>query len=147
MHDCFIVYILIIYIAHLASESHSLEDSVSMCLLPELFPFHQAFASNLACKHYNRSIQQKCWDAWHSIVEARWRSRVERACQAKAQEVCMALTNDYEVKIASVSVMSAFFWVLALNRPNQEDIMHHCQYSSPSVIRPPYLPRNYGHIR
>lgn len=29
---------------------------------------------------------------------------MERACQAKAQEVCQQLTNDYEAKVAGVSV-------------------------------------------
>jgi hypothetical protein len=29
---------------------------------------------------------------------------VERACQAKAQEVCMNLTNEYETKVRSVSI-------------------------------------------
>jgi hypothetical protein len=43
------------------------------------------------------------WAAWHSIIEDKWRHRVEKACQAKAQEVCMQLTNDYETKISSVS--------------------------------------------
>ena len=63
----------------------------------------QAFASNLARRHYERNLSQKCWVAWHSVVEARWKQRVEKACQAKAQEVCMALTNDYETKVKSVS--------------------------------------------
>lgn len=63
----------------------------------------QGFASNLAYRHYHRTLQRKVWDAWHSVVEARWRQRVEKACQAKAQEVCITLTNDYETKLASVS--------------------------------------------
>ena len=29
---------------------------------------------------------------------------MERACQAKAQEVCQQLTNDYEAKVAGVRV-------------------------------------------
>lgn len=29
---------------------------------------------------------------------------MEKACQSKAQEVCMKLTNDYEARLASVSV-------------------------------------------
>lgn len=63
----------------------------------------EAFASNLARRHYQRTLQQKVWAAWHSVIEARWRQRVEKACQAKAQEVCMALTNDYETKLSSLN--------------------------------------------
>ncbi|CAH1789356.1 unnamed protein product [Owenia fusiformis] len=61
------------------------------------------FASNLAVKHYQRGLKQKVWDSWHAVVEAKWRQRVEKACQSKAQEVCMNMTNDYEAKIASLN--------------------------------------------
>ena len=37
------------------------------------------------------------------IIVEKWRRRVEKACQAKAQEVCISLTNDYETKLQSVS--------------------------------------------
>lgn len=68
----------------------------------------EAFASNLAYQHYERTLQKKVWDGWHSLVVTRWRQRVEKACQAKAQEVCIALTNDYETKLASLNeTMSA----------------------------------------
>lgn len=60
----------------------------------------------MAYRHYQRTLSQKVWDAWHSLVESRWRQRVEKACQAKAQEVCMQLTNDYETRLASVSYMN-----------------------------------------
>ena len=56
----------------------------------------------LAERHYSRSLTQKVWAGWHSVIENKWRLRVEKACQAKAQEVCMSLTNDYETKLASV---------------------------------------------
>ncbi|KAK2156598.1 hypothetical protein LSH36_209g04027 [Paralvinella palmiformis] len=63
----------------------------------------EVLASKLAERHYHRLLLQKSWDGWHSIVESKWRERVEKACQSKAQEVCMALTNDYETKIASLN--------------------------------------------
>ncbi|XP_070536064.1 centrosomal protein POC5-like isoform X2 [Ptychodera flava] len=63
----------------------------------------EAFASCLARKHYHHKIMSKVWDGWHSIIEAKWRHRVEKACQSKAQEVCMTLTNDYEAKLASLN--------------------------------------------
>ena len=68
-------------------------------------PFiHQSFTSRLAAKHYERRQMTRVWAGWHSIIEAKWRQRVEKACQSKAQEVCMQLTNDYETQIASVSI-------------------------------------------
>lgn len=38
--------------------------------------------------------------AWQSVQENKWKERVERACQNRAQEVCEQLTRDYEEKIA-----------------------------------------------
>lgn len=37
------------------------------------------------------------------VIVEKWRRRVEKACQSKAQEVCISLTNDYETKLKSVS--------------------------------------------
>lgn len=60
----------------------------------------ESFCLMIAKKHHQRCLQRKVWDAWHSVIETKWRVRVEKACQAKAQEVCIQLTNDYEAKIA-----------------------------------------------
>ncbi len=62
----------------------------------------QAFASTLAARHYERTLARRAWAAWRAIIENSWRQRVERACQAKAQEVCVQLTDDYERKINQV---------------------------------------------
>ena len=71
----------------------------------------QAFASNLARKHYHSKLQQKVWAAWHSVVESRWQQRVEKACQTRAEQVCIELTNDYETKLASVCISQQFIVV------------------------------------
>ncbi|PIK35131.1 putative centrosomal protein [Apostichopus japonicus] len=63
----------------------------------------EAFTSRLAKKHHERRLMNKVWAGWHSIIEAKWRQRVEKACQAKAQEVCMKLTNDYEARVSSLN--------------------------------------------
>ncbi|XP_064609303.1 centrosomal protein POC5-like [Liolophura sinensis] len=63
----------------------------------------EAFASNLAKLHYQRKLCQKVWAGWHSVIESSWKQRVEKACQAKAQEVCLNLTNEYEARIAALS--------------------------------------------
>lgn len=48
-------------------------------------------------------LMKKVWAAWHSVIEVKWRERVERACQARAEEVCLRLSADYERKIEEVS--------------------------------------------
>nr|XP_022312821.1 centrosomal protein POC5-like isoform X1 [Crassostrea virginica] len=63
----------------------------------------EKFAEKLANRYHERRLQQRVWEAWHSLIENKWRTRVERACQAKAQEVCQQLTNDYEAKVAGLT--------------------------------------------
>ncbi|XP_053386877.1 centrosomal protein POC5-like isoform X2 [Mercenaria mercenaria] len=63
----------------------------------------ETFCTMIAKKHHQRSLQRKVWDAWHSVIETKWRVRVEKACQAKAQEVCIHLTNDYEAKLSAAN--------------------------------------------
>lgn len=63
----------------------------------------EIFAGKLAEKHYERKLSQKIWDSWHSVIVDKWRQRVEKACQAKAQEVCINLTNEYETKVKSLT--------------------------------------------
>lgn len=68
----------------------------------------QKFAEKLANRYHERRLQQRVWEAWHSLIENKWRTRVERACQAKAQEVCQQLTNDYEAKVAGVRAIITY---------------------------------------
>nr|KAG5690321.1 hypothetical protein BaRGS_022548 [Batillaria attramentaria] len=62
-----------------------------------------SFASNLARKHYERTLSRRVLSAWFSTIQTKWRQHVEKACQMKAQEVCLQLTADYEAKIASLN--------------------------------------------
>ncbi|XP_074661215.1 centrosomal protein POC5-like [Tubulanus polymorphus] len=62
----------------------------------------EEFALNMARKHHRTALQRKVWESWHSVIEAKWRDRVEKACQSKASEVCMDLSNDYEARIRSL---------------------------------------------
>ncbi|KAH3802583.1 hypothetical protein DPMN_156261 [Dreissena polymorpha] len=62
----------------------------------------QNFCTKLAKKHHERCLSRRVWDAWHSVIETKWRVRIEKACQAKAQEVCVQLTEDYEGRISAV---------------------------------------------
>uniref|UniRef100_S4RU66 Centrosomal protein POC5 n=1 Tax=Petromyzon marinus TaxID=7757 RepID=S4RU66_PETMA len=63
----------------------------------------EVFCSRLARQHYRRALTKKVWAAWHSLVEIRWQQRVERACQARAQEVCIQVGNDYEARIIALN--------------------------------------------
>ncbi|XP_052219894.1 centrosomal protein POC5-like [Dreissena polymorpha] len=61
------------------------------------------FCTKLAKKHHERCLSRRVWDAWHSVIETKWRVRIEKACQAKAQEVCVQLTEDYEGRISALN--------------------------------------------
>lgn len=56
----------------------------------------------MAEQHYQLQLKRKVWAAWHSLISTRWKERVERACRARAEEVCVQLSNDYEAKVAQV---------------------------------------------
>ncbi|KAG2466481.1 C43BP protein, partial [Polypterus senegalus] len=63
----------------------------------------EAYANNLADR-YRRLVQlKKPWMAWQTVLEEKWKDRVERACQARAEEVCLQLSTDYEGRIAELS--------------------------------------------
>ncbi|MGH0161159.1 UNVERIFIED_CONTAM: hypothetical protein FKN15_040641 [Acipenser sinensis] len=63
----------------------------------------EAYSNGLADRHYKQMLMKKVWAAWHSVIEVKWRERVERACQARAEEVCLRLSADYERKIEELS--------------------------------------------
>ncbi|XP_029212147.2 centrosomal protein POC5-like isoform X2 [Acropora millepora] len=63
----------------------------------------ESFASKLARRHYNHVLQSRAWSAWRSVIESRWKQRVEKACQAKAQDVCVKLTEDYENRLQTAT--------------------------------------------
>lgn len=65
----------------------------------------QTFTSKLAASHHKHHLMRKAWNAWHLLIENNWRCRVEKACQNKAQEVCMGLTDQYESQIAAVGIL------------------------------------------
>lgn len=61
------------------------------------------FSLLMAEKHYERSLNRKVLCRWFSTIHNKWRQRVEKACQVKAQEICLQVTSDYEAKIASLN--------------------------------------------
>ena len=55
----------------------------------------QGFASKLARRHYNHTLQSRAWSAWRSVIESKWKQRVEKACQVSS---CMTLSNYFQTK-------------------------------------------------
>nr|KAF6366869.1 POC5 centriolar protein [Pipistrellus kuhlii] len=62
-----------------------------------------AYEGKLADQYFQRTLLKKVWIAWHSTVQKKWKDVVERACQARAKEVCVQISNDYENKVAVLS--------------------------------------------
>ncbi|KAG5841207.1 hypothetical protein ANANG_G00197120 [Anguilla anguilla] len=60
----------------------------------------EAHGWRLAEQHHRLQLKRKVWAGWHSLIQSRWRERVERACQARAEEVCVRLSADYDAKLA-----------------------------------------------
>ncbi|KAJ8380389.1 hypothetical protein SKAU_G00011670 [Synaphobranchus kaupii] len=60
----------------------------------------EAHGCRLAEQHHRLQLKRKVWAAWHSIIQSKWKERVERACQARAEEVCVRLAADYDAKLA-----------------------------------------------
>ncbi|NXV02139.1 POC5 protein, partial [Cettia cetti] len=63
----------------------------------------EEYAIRMADKHFQTALMKKVWAAWRSISEERWKDKVAKACQLRAEDVCVQLTNDYEAKIAELT--------------------------------------------
>ncbi|KAF4803022.1 Centrosomal protein POC5 [Turdus rufiventris] len=61
------------------------------------------YAIRMADKHFQTALMKKVWAAWRSVSEQRWKEKVTRACQLRAEDVCVQLTNDFEAKIAELT--------------------------------------------
>ncbi|XP_047575793.1 centrosomal protein POC5-like, partial [Lutra lutra] len=62
-----------------------------------------AYEGKLADQYFQRTLLKKVWKGWRSIVQKQWKDVVERACQARAEEVCVQISNDYETRVAVLS--------------------------------------------
>ncbi|XP_029998627.1 centrosomal protein POC5 isoform X2 [Sphaeramia orbicularis] len=60
----------------------------------------EAHAAQVAKQHYNLQLKKKVWLGWHSLIQKHWKVKVERACRARAEEVCTRLSSEYEAKLA-----------------------------------------------
>ncbi|CAJ0925822.1 unnamed protein product [Ranitomeya imitator] len=59
---------------------------------------------SMADKHYNRILLKNMWRTWRSVMESNWKDKVEQACRARAEEVCIELSSDYETKVAQSKI-------------------------------------------
>ncbi|XP_020776623.2 centrosomal protein POC5 [Boleophthalmus pectinirostris] len=59
----------------------------------------EAHAAQAAKRHYELQLKRKVWLSWHSLIQKHWKVNVERACRAKAEEVCERLSAEYEAKL------------------------------------------------
>ncbi|XP_067425196.1 centrosomal protein POC5 isoform X2 [Emydura macquarii macquarii] len=64
----------------------------------------EAYANKLADRQFQIALMKKVWAAWRSLSEARWKEKVAKACQSRAEEVCVQLSKDYEAKIAELNI-------------------------------------------
>ncbi|NXU17829.1 POC5 protein, partial [Pardalotus punctatus] len=62
----------------------------------------EEYANKIADRQYRTALMKKVWVAWRSICEVKWKDKVARACQLRAEEVCVQLTNDYEARLAEL---------------------------------------------
>ncbi|XP_015507760.1 centrosomal protein POC5 isoform X1 [Parus major] len=63
----------------------------------------EEYAVRMADAHFRTALMKKVWAAWRSLSEERWKDKVAKACQLRAEDVCVQLTNDYEAKIAELT--------------------------------------------
>ncbi|CAF0855470.1 unnamed protein product [Brachionus calyciflorus] len=59
----------------------------------------EAFTTKLADKYYSQRLKLKMFFNWQYFQITRHKSKVEKACKKKAEEVCYDLATNYENKI------------------------------------------------
>ncbi|KAM6944980.1 centrosomal protein POC5 [Lycodopsis pacificus] len=87
----------------------------------------EARAAQAAQQHYNLQLKKKVWLGWHSLIQKHWKVKVERACRARAEEVCTRLSAEYEAKLAehceAIEKAQAEIQRLRLERERYEESM------------------------
>ncbi|NXN06780.1 POC5 protein, partial [Indicator maculatus] len=63
----------------------------------------QEYANRVADRQFQKALMKKVWVAWRSLSEEKWKEKVAKACQSRAEDVCVQLTNDYEAKIVELT--------------------------------------------
>ncbi|XP_006038260.1 centrosomal protein POC5 [Alligator sinensis] len=87
----------------------------------------QEYANRLAERQFQTALMKRVWAAWRSLTEAKWKEKVAKACQSRAEDVCIQLSQDYEAKITELntSLEEAKAEILRLHseREQYEDTM------------------------
>ncbi|KAJ3583092.1 hypothetical protein NHX12_034473 [Muraenolepis orangiensis] len=72
-------------------------------------------------------LKRKVWLGWHGLLQKHWKDKVERACRARAEEMCVRLSSDYEARIAqhceAVEDAQAEIQKLRVDRERYEESM------------------------
>ncbi|NWH80977.1 POC5 protein, partial [Piaya cayana] len=63
----------------------------------------EEYANRVADRQFRRALMKKVWAAWHSLSEEKWKEKAAKACQLRAENICIELTNDYETKIKELT--------------------------------------------
>ncbi|XP_072715951.1 centrosomal protein POC5 isoform X7 [Ciconia boyciana] len=63
----------------------------------------EEYANRIADRQFRTALMKKVWAAWRALSEEKWKEKVAKACQLRAEDVCVQLTNDYEAKIAELT--------------------------------------------
>ncbi|XP_069736390.1 centrosomal protein POC5 [Phaenicophaeus curvirostris] len=63
----------------------------------------EEYANRVADRQFRRALMKKVWAAWRSHSEEKWKEKAAKACQLRAEDICVELTNDYETKITELT--------------------------------------------
>ena len=63
----------------------------------------KAFTEKLAEKYHTTRVKLKAFICWQNFLITKRKTKLEKACKKKAEEVCYELATKYETKIKSVS--------------------------------------------
>nr|XP_020854068.1 centrosomal protein POC5 isoform X3 [Phascolarctos cinereus] len=63
----------------------------------------EIYETKLADQHYHKTLKKKIWKAWRSILKSQWKDTVEKACQSRAEEICVQISRDYEAQISALN--------------------------------------------
>ncbi|XP_066458970.1 centrosomal protein POC5 isoform X2 [Eleutherodactylus coqui] len=83
-------------------EKTELMRTFSHWRLQQIEARQEEYVCSLADQHYRRILLKNMWRTWRSALESSWKDKVEQACRARAEEVCIELSSDYESKVAQL---------------------------------------------
>ncbi|KAM7538301.1 hypothetical protein Aperf_G00000075270 [Anoplocephala perfoliata] len=62
----------------------------------------EKFCNQLACAHARRTLLLRVWSAWKRSLESTWEQRTHQRLMRESQQICVQLSQDYEIKIAEL---------------------------------------------